>query len=404
MAVVCGCGSGTKDRISMEQYGSVRTDTADEMNETDETDAADDVGAAQDVQDKLYLVVSVNTEDQLIVLGRPDSLRTVQYSYTKGTQILDEYGDYMSASRLQEGRAVTLGELDHEAKLTRIQLAEQAWYQENITRFSIDPELGMFTIGDTKYRYDSYLRVFSGDGEISVTQLAEGDVLSVQGLDRQILSVRVTQGHGTIALMNTELFEGGWISLGTKIYAKVTPDMQLIVPEGTYELSVANDGWGDSGTVEVLRGEVTKVDLNDYKGEGPKFCQVTFEVHVDGALLYINGEEIAYDEPVELRYGVYKLTVIADGFDTWERQLVIHSEEAAIQIGEPQLADTDDEEDDSEPVQAAQPSDRDTTDTSDTSASQTDATDTSGTSDSTDYSTYLDTISDLLKSLTGGSD
>ncbi len=397
----------------MEQYGSVRTENADD----EEADASAETDTAQDTQtqEKIYLVIRVDTEAQLIVLGLPDSLRTVQYSYTKGTQILDEFGEYMSASRLQAGRAVTLGELDNEAKLTSIRIAPQTWYQENITRFSIDPSIGMFTIGDTKYHYDSYIRVFSGEEELSVAQIAEGDVLTVQGLDKQILSVQVTRGHGTIALMNTELFEGGWISLGTKIYAKVTPDMQMIVPEGTYELSVANDGWGDSGTVEVLRGEVTKVDLNEYKGEGPKFCQVTFDVNVEGAELYINGEEISYDKPVELRYGVYRLTVIADGFDTWERQLVIHSDEAEIQIGEPQLADTGDDDDDSAPVQAALPADRETTDSSGTSSSQTDTTtdsttdSTTGTTDTTtgttDYSTYLDTISDLIKSLTGtGSD
>lgn len=400
--LLCGCGASKGDQITMEHYPSVKTDSGQE--DGDGESEPEPAPAAEQTNERIYVVISVDTENRLIVLGLPDSLRTVQYSYTKGTQILDEYGQYMSASRLQPGRAVMLGELDHEAKLTSIRLAEQTWYQENITRFSIDPSIGMLTIGDTKYRYDMYLRVFAGTEEISVAQIGEGDVLCVQGMDKQILSIQVTRGHGTIALLNTELFEGGWISLGTKIYAKVTPDMQLVVPEGTYELSVANDGWGDSGMVEVTRGEVTKVDLDEYKGEGPKFCQVTFEVNVENALLYINGEEISYDKPVELRYGVYQLTVIADGYDTWERQLVVHSDEATIQIGEPQLAPPDEE---SEPAQAATPADVDKATGTDTDTpTQENSTDGTIVSGSTDvYSDYLDTITDLIKSLTAaGSD
>ena len=75
----------------------------------------------------------------------------------------------------------------------------------------------------------------------------------------------------------------------------------------------------------------------------PKMCLIylqpysTFEIYVPEALLYIDGEEVDYESPVELRYGVYRLMVIADGFDTWERQLVIHSSEATIEIGDRSL-------------------------------------------------------------------
>lgn len=422
--LLCGCGKDTRDSISMEQFAPA---------DVQPQDGEDDAAAADDASDtqadgQLYVIIHMDKKNKLIGFGLPDSLRTLQYSYTKATQVLDEHGQFVSMSRLKPGSVVTLGELDSEAKLTTIQLATQVWYQDNITRFSVDPSIGMLVIGETKYRYDQYLRVFSDDQEISISQIAQGDVIRVQGLDKQILSIQVIQGHGTIALSNTELFEGGWISLGTKIYAKVTPDMTMEVPEGSYELSVANDGYGDTKTIQVKRSEVTLVDLDEYKGEGPKMCQVTFAVHVPDALLYINGDEINYEEPVELRYGVYQLTVIADGFETWERQLVIHSEEAVIEIGEPQLEDDGsgtagdgDQESDTES----------TTQTSGTQSSQTstgtsqtgtvshitgDTDNTSGTtgtdsesdslisdngtnSSGDSYSDYLDTIGDLLKSL-----
>ena len=428
--LLCGCGkrADTGGSISMDQYAPTDVGAPDEEDGADETYMTDN---ASDTQ--IYVIIHLDKKNKLIGLGLPDSLRTVQYGYTQATQILDEHGQYVSLDRLKPGNIVTVGELDSEAKLTSIRLASQVWYQDNITRFSIDQSIGMLVIGETKYRYDQYLRVFSDDQEISISQIGENDVIRVQGQDKQILSIQVVQGHGTIVLSNTELFEGGWISLGTKIYAKVTPDMTLEVPEGRYELSVANDGYGDTKIVQVKRSETTMVDLDEYKGEGPKMCQVTFAVHVPDALLYINGDEINYGKPVELRYGVYQLTVIADGYETWERQLVIHSEEAVIDIGEPQLSDdgngtdTADEGDtssqgsDTQDSQAASESDTSQTDgmshiTGDTTTNTTNTTDTTGTtgtgsgSDSLisgsgtsstgdSYSDYLDTIGDLIKSL-----
>ena len=402
-----GCGAKDQGTISLDPYPDVVTQTTEASDEETEEAVWE-----QAIDDDVYVVISIDTINRLIGLAAPNSSRTIQYGYTKATKILDDHGQFMSTAKLVPGRVVTLGALNDEAKLTSIQLAQNAWYQENITRFSIDASIGMLVIGDTKYRYDEHLRVFSGDQEISLTQVGENDVLSVQGMDKQILSVQVTTGHGTIALTNTELFEGGWISLGTKIYAKITPDMTLEVPEGSYELSVANDGYGDSKIVEVERAQVTTVDLNEYKGEGPKICQVTFEIYVQGAQLYIDGEAVNYEEPVELRYGVYQLMVIADGFETWERQLVIHSGEATIQIGEPELAAGEDpavDDDSQESTGSQDPTDGISVISGSAVSGGTGGRETSGgeagtssgsTTDTDNYSDYLDTLVDLVQSLT----
>ena len=97
----------------------------------------------------------------------------------------------------------------------------------------------IFTIGDTKYSYDEELQVFSGDAAIELSAVTGQDTLRIQGIDRKVLSVSVTTGHGVIQLVNTQALEGGWLSLNHKNYYKITENMQLEVPEGTYELTVA---------------------------------------------------------------------------------------------------------------------------------------------------------------------
>ena len=65
----------------------------------------------------------------------------------------------------------------------------------------------MLKIGDGKYRYTDDTIVFSGDKRIQMTDLSDGDTLSVVGRDKNILAVRVTTAQGTLALSNTKLFE-----------------------------------------------------------------------------------------------------------------------------------------------------------------------------------------------------
>ena len=69
--------------------------------------------------------------------------------------------------------------------------------------------------------------------------------------------------------------------------------MQLAVEEGTYELKVANNGWGGNREVTITRGETTTVDLDELKGEGPKMGKIRFVIDVEDAVLMIDGEVMA---------------------------------------------------------------------------------------------------------------
>ena len=174
--------------------------------------------------------------------------------------------------------------------------------------------------------------IFSGSDVVDTDSLTAQDKLAVVGIDKDIVSISVTTGHGTLQLSNTSLFEGSFLQLGDRIFAEITKDMSLDVPEGCYTLAVANNGWGGSTDIEIKRGETTKVNLNDLKGEGPKKSSILFEVDVQGAKIYVDGSEIDYTSPVEITYGKHTLKVTADGYDTWTRTLYVNSKEATIQI------------------------------------------------------------------------
>ena len=148
------------------------------------------------------------------------------------------------------------------------QIADEVWESSDITKYSVDTERGIFKIADSKYSYDADLFVESNGEKIRLSDLNEKDEIRVVGIGTKILSVSVTTGQGTLELKNTSVFEGSFIQVGSKIFAQITHNMKLEIPEGTYTVTVANEGYGGSTEVEIARGENCTLDLDELKGEG----------------------------------------------------------------------------------------------------------------------------------------
>ena len=279
----------------------------------------------------VYVIVKNDLQNYQLTLRDLSGASQICYEYTDGTDFFDKYGSDTPISEFSEGRLVVVSRRSNDI-LGTVSFTDETWSYENIINYSIDEIKNRMDIADTGYQLHENVQVFSDGVQTTLSAVGENDILNVYGIDRTICSIVVATGHGTLSLTNTELFEGGWVNLGTKVYAKITGNMTMELPEGVYDFSVANDGYGDSGEVLIRRDKVTTIDLNDYKGEGPKFCKLTFDVGVDGAILTINGKKINHTKPQELRYGVYTLGVFADGYDAWTKQLVVNSPKAKIEI------------------------------------------------------------------------
>ena len=283
-------------------------------------------------ESSLYTVSGGDTTLSTMTFLNIDTGRYEQYSYTDGTIFKDRHGSLISAATMEPGKVVTLSLRDKDLILEKVEQSADAWEMDDIGKFSYNEEDKIFTIGDTKYSYDEELQVFSGDAAIELSAVTGQDTLRIQGIDRKVLSVSVTTGHGVIQLVNTQALEGGWLSLNHKNYYKITENMQLEVPEGTYELTVAGNGYGGSTEVAVTRNEQTSVDVDSIKGEDPKYCTLTFAVDVAGALMYIDGSQVDYTQPLQLQYGIHSIQITADGYDTWSKRLYVNSPEAQIEI------------------------------------------------------------------------
>lgn len=313
-----GCGRKDDGPVSMKGYASGVEAATEEVTQAEES--------------SLYTVSGADTTLSTMTFLNIDTGRYEQYSYTDGTVFKDRHGSLISAASMVPGKVVTLTLRDKDLILEKVEQSADAWEMDDIGKFSYNEEDKIFTIGDTKYSYDEELQVFSGDAAIELSAVTGQDTLRIQGIDRKVLSVSVTTGHGVIQLVNTQALEGGWLSLNHKNYYKITENMQLEVPEGTYELTVAGNGYGGSTEVAVTRNEQTSVDVDSIKGEDPKYCTLTFAVDVAGALMYIDGSQVDYTQPLQLQYGIHSIQITADGYDTWSKRLYVNSPEAQIEI------------------------------------------------------------------------
>jgi hypothetical protein len=370
-AGLSGCGAATKQEIP-----SVEIPSSESEEET---------VAEQD----MYLITALDSTEELIQLYRYRNGKEYRFSYSVDTVFRDKYQKRSSVLAFYPGNVVTIGSVDEEGRLSEVTMEDSVWQYDDIVRFSVDEESGILRIADTNYRITSETRVFSDGDEVDFSSISGNDILSVTGQGKNILSVRITTGHGELALLNTELFEGSFLQLNTNIFAEITPEMTMELPEGDYLLSVANNGWGGSCEIQVVRGETVQVDLDTIKGEGPKFGTIQFVFDMEEVYLTIDGESVDYSEPVTLQYGKHTLKAACTGYTELSKYLFVNSEEATISIS---FAE---EEAASEAAEEEVETDDQTDSEKDTEAESDDSTSTQ----EDVLNDYLSTLSELIDSL-----
>ena len=312
--ILSGCGKTVGESIAEKEQ--------EESEESQET-------VTEDAQ--LYILLYSNADTQRVFLESTESGRQEEYEYNGGTYIRNRYGDSITISQLQIGELVEVSYTEKKV-LTELRVAKDTFLYDEVSNYKIDSGRDIISIIDSNYYYDEKLKVFSDSGIISMNELGQNDVLSFRGVEKKLLSISVEQGHGTITLRNTEDFVGGMITIGNVVAQTITEDMTLEIPEGSYTLSVAHDGYGGSREIIVNRFEELVIDLDALKGDGPGYCKLYITAVPEGAKVALNGAEVDCTQPMEIKYGAYRLTAEAEGYVTYSGTLVVNSEEAAFTI------------------------------------------------------------------------
>lgn len=322
--LVAGCGE-KKRRVTDGSDVYIKQEPA---KTKEEPEAEEEVKVQE--EEELFAVTAIDEERKTITLRNCENAVEVPYAYTGGTYIKDKYGKDMTVSQLSLGELVTVDVRGE--KLSLVQISKEAFSYDDLHNFVLDKETQSLTVGTSIYYFDKNLLAYHGESQVPLSELSEHDTVCIKGVDQQIYTLQVTAGHGTVVLEDVELFLGGYITIGNVVSQKITPQMRIELPVGTYLLSVANDGYGGSREVTVEADQETKVSLDELKGDGPKLCQIEFELKTENAEVFLDGEQVDVSQPIQVRYGTHRLTAKAEGYVDWGRTLIVNSAAAKITI------------------------------------------------------------------------
>lgn len=276
-------------------------------------------------------------------------------NYNGGTIVNNAYESPITMERIEKGELVQASFYYKDSRLKELVLLKDSWEISEAKEVEIDRRENRMEVLNTNYRYNDKIAVFSEGELVDLSQVHETDVLTVRGIGNTVYSVNVDSGHGYVVLKGYDTFVGGWVEVGSKIITSIKEDMIIVAPEGEYKLTVEKNGFGGYKNIVVKRDQELEVDVSDLKEEAQQTGNIRFHIEPEEAVLKIAGAETDYKELVALEYGVYKVQVSADGYETYKGNITVDSLLKSVDIsltkegeeGE-EKTDTDKEQEESE--------------------------------------------------------
>lgn len=278
------------------------------------------------------ILIDADEQAKTVTLLNLDIGRRYTLSMDGTTRFYDKYGDGISFSQIQMGDIVDVTFLRFQKHLTTMKLSPSVWSYNNVERYEINSVRGEISIGSEIYKLTSNTQYLSEKKTIDVSDINAADILSFQGIDSQVLSVRVEKGHGYLRLANDENFVGGWIEIGQTSIQRITEDMLLLVPEGSYQVHVSNKGGGGTKQVIINRNEETELDIGDLKIPEPQYGIVLFSLSPSKAELYVDGSPVDASQPIKLLYGIHQIIARAEGYQSVTQYIRVGQESAGINV------------------------------------------------------------------------
>lgn len=230
--------------------------------------------------------------------------------YNGGTDIQNKYDTVITTNKMKMGALYDVA-CNRSGVAVRLYESKDAWEISGLKNFSVNEVERVATLNSNAYRYDKSAIILSGSDRLEPKEVMKNDVVTVYGMDKSVYSVRVDKGHGYLKITGTDDFIGGYVDIGENMVSVVSKDMLVTVPEGEYKVSIQNTSRTLSGnkTIKVEKDQDLTVDFSEYRTEASQSGLVEFSVTPAGAVMYIDGTQVNYKDPISLEYGRHSVVL-----------------------------------------------------------------------------------------------
>lgn len=291
------------------------------------------------------VIKSTDAENRRITFYNTDAEKEVVYDYSGGTEILTKNEKQISSESLEIGQVVDVYVNKDTNRLSKLQITADIQEYKKVKGLVVNEDASYIEVNDVRYRYGSGFNVFSNGEVIDIKEIAQTDEVTFRGVKGKAYSLVVTRGHGYLKPSKYKDFVGGKMTIAGMMILPVTENMLIPVPEGTYDVTMANGDFTGGRTVTIERDKQFVLDMSIFKSTVANQGQVVFDIDPVGAELYVNGTLADYSKPVTLKYGKHSVKVVLDGYTTYTGVIDVQSANPTVRIS---LADEEAQVEDDE--------------------------------------------------------
>lgn len=318
VCICCACGQSKQDTQPESTKVPNTQDQSASQAETTPQPEATPVVYAPDSYDTegLAVLVEYHTTEKKVTLYDPDAAEHYTLDVVGSSTFADKYGEPLALSQLKPGDVVEVTYIKDILRLNSMQLASKGFSIKEVEKYTLDWSKQDATVGKDHYKLPENVLLFSEGKEIVPMELNEVDILSFHGIGSRIYSIVVEKGHGYLRLENDADFIDGFIEVGQSKITKITEDMLLTVPEGSYQVTISHNGGGGTKQVTIGRNQEITLDIGDLEVVQAQYGSVLFSTDVDEVSVYVDGRLISHSMPISLQYGIHQVIAKAEGYET----------------------------------------------------------------------------------------
>ena len=276
------------------------------------------------------VVMAVDQENSCVVFMNMDTGKQYTLYYDGTTYVTDKYDGPMTISQIRVGDVVDVNFLKGKRQIASIKESPSAWVYESIDNYDLGGMNKTASIGSSTYFLPDEAVILSEGRRVEVMDVVAQDLVTIRGIDREIYSVNVERGHGYLRLRNEQALLGGWIEVGNTVIRRISEDMLLVVPEGSYQVALSNGGVSSTKEIVIERDRETVLDVGDIEIVQDKTGRILFSVTPANAEVTIDGNVTDTSSAVELPYGIHQVHLEAEGYDSLTKYIQVGSEYAKI--------------------------------------------------------------------------